>query len=73
MAATIHLLAAIENGGYFESDVSKDNLFRDQLVSTPYQLDRGGNVRPLEGPGLGVELDETFLAAHPVIEGPAYV
>ena len=73
MAATIHLLAAIENGGYFESDVSKDNLFRDQLVSTPYQLDRGGNVRPLEGPGLGVELDETFLAAHQVIEGPAYV
>ena len=73
MAATIHLLAAIENGGYFEADVSKDNLFRDQLVSTPYKLDREGNVKPLEGPGLGVELDETFLAAHPVIEGPAYV
>ncbi len=73
MAATIHLLAAIENGGYFEADVSKDNLFRDQLVSTPYKLDREGNVTPLEGPGLGVELDETFLAAHPVIEGPAYV
>ena len=73
MAATIHLLAAIENGGYFEADVSKDNLFRDQLVSTPCKLDREGNVKPLEGPGLGVELDETFLAAHPVIEGPAYV
>ncbi len=73
MAATIHLLAAIENGGYFEADVSKDNLFRDQLVSTPYTLDREGNVKPLEGPGLGVELDENFLAAHPVIEGPAYV
>ncbi len=73
MAATIHLLAAIENGGYFEADVSKDNLFRDQLVSAPCQLDREGNVKPLEGPGLGVELDETFLAAHPVIEGPAYV
>ncbi len=73
MAATIHLLAAIENGGYFEADVSKDNLFRDQLVSAPCKLDREGNVKPLEGPGLGVELDETFLAAHPVIEGPAYV
>src|SRR5205823_10996924 len=29
MAATIHVLAAIDNGGYFEGDVSKNNLFRD--------------------------------------------
>ncbi len=28
----IHLLAAIDNGGYFEGDVSKGNLFRDSLV-----------------------------------------
>jgi len=32
MAASIHLLAAIDNGGYFEGDVSKGNLFRDSLV-----------------------------------------
>jgi len=73
MAATIHFLAAIENGGYFEADVSKDNLFRDSLVSTPYKVDGDGNVLPLEGHGIGVELDESFLQAHPVIEGPAYV
>lgn len=73
MAATIHFLAAIENGGYFEADVSKNNLFRDSLVSTPYQVDAGGNVVPLEGHGIGVDLDEGFLQAHPVIEGPAYV
>ncbi len=73
MAATIHFLAAIENGGYFEADVSKNNLFRDELVSTPYVLDRDGNVAPLEAPGIGVEVDEGFLKAHPVIEGPAYV
>jgi hypothetical protein len=30
-------------------------------------------VQPLEGPGLGLEVDEGFLAAHPVIDGPAYV
>jgi D-galactarolactone cycloisomerase len=30
-------------------------------------------VRPLEGPGIGVEIDEKFLEAHPVIEGPGYV
>jgi D-galactarolactone cycloisomerase len=73
MAATIHFLAAIENGGYFEADISKNNLFRDKLVSTPYKTDSEGNVVPLEGYGIGVELDENFLQAHPVIEGPAYV
>jgi D-galactarolactone cycloisomerase len=73
MAATIHFLAAIENGGYFEADISKNNLFRDKLVSAPYRIDRDGNVAPLEAPGIGVEVDEGFLKAHPVIEGPAYV
>jgi D-galactarolactone cycloisomerase len=74
MAATIHLLAAIDNGGYFEGDVSRGNLFRDRLVSpAPYAIDRDGFVAPLEGPGLGLEVDEEFLKKHPVIEGPAYV
>ncbi|MEX0959238.1 MAG: mandelate racemase/muconate lactonizing enzyme family protein [Burkholderiales bacterium] len=74
MAASIHFLAAIENAGYFEADVSKNNLFRDQLVaSQPYEVDKSGCVKPLEAPGIGLEVDEAFLAAHPVIEGPAYV
>jgi L-alanine-DL-glutamate epimerase-like enolase superfamily enzyme len=73
MAATIHFLCAIDNPGYFEGDVSKANLFRDELVSTPYQVGRDGCVRPLEAPGIGVEVDEGFLERHPVIEGPAYV
>ena len=73
MAASIHFLAAIDNGGYFEGDVSKNNLYRDRLVSTPFEVDCEGNVRPLEAPGIGVEVDESFLAAHPPIEGPGYV
>ena len=73
MAATIHFLAAINNAGYFEADVSQNNLFRDELVSTPYRLDVKGSVLPLEEPGIGVEVDEDFLSAHPVIEGPGYV
>jgi L-alanine-DL-glutamate epimerase-like enolase superfamily enzyme len=73
MAATIHLLCAIDNPGYFEGDVSKGNLFRDELVSTPYRVGSDGCVRPQEGPGLGLEVNEAFLTAHPVIEGPAYV
>jgi len=73
MAATIHFLAAIDNGGYFEGDVSRNNYFRDTLTSTPYTIGRDGCVRPLEKAGIGLEVDEDFLAAHPVIEGPAYV
>lgn len=73
MAATIHFLAAIDNGGYFEGDASHNNLFRDQLVSTPYTLDATGCVRPLEQPGIGLEVDEEFLHKHPVIDGPGYV
>lgn len=73
MAASIHLLAAIENGGYFEADVSKMNLFRDQLTQVPYEIGKDGCVRPIDRPGIGLELDESFLAKHPVIEGPSYV
>ncbi|MCW2582775.1 MAG: mandelate racemase/muconate lactonizing enzyme family protein [Klenkia sp.] len=73
MAATIHLLAAVDNGGYFEADVSRRNRFRDELVSTPYQLAADGTVSPLTAPGLGVEVDEDFLRAHPLVDGPSYV
>jgi len=74
MAASIHVLAALDDPGYFEGDVSRNNLFRDAMVSpAPYTVDSGGHVHPLEGPGLGLEVDEDFLIAHPVIEGPSYV
>jgi L-alanine-DL-glutamate epimerase-like enolase superfamily enzyme len=72
-AASIHFLAAIDNGGYFEGDVSKANKFRDDLVSRPYEVDKDGNVWPLEKPGLGLEVDERFLSKHPPIEGPGYI
>jgi D-galactarolactone cycloisomerase len=43
------------------------------LGSEPWKIDENGCVRPLDKPGIGVEIDEKFLAAHPVIEGPGYV
>ncbi len=73
MAATVHFLAAIDNGGYFEGDVSRGNRFRDELASRPYEVGSDGCVRPLEAPGIGVEVDEAFLEKYPVIEGPSYV
>jgi L-alanine-DL-glutamate epimerase-like enolase superfamily enzyme len=72
-AASIHFLAAIDNGGYFEGDVSRANKFRDELVENPGSVDRDGNVWPLDKPGLGLEVNEEFLAKHPPIEGPGYV
>ncbi|NYT49455.1 mandelate racemase/muconate lactonizing enzyme family protein [Parapusillimonas granuli] len=73
MAATVHFLCAVDNPGYFEADASRNNLLRDELVHAPYALDGNGCVRPLEAPGIGVEVDEEFLLKHPPIEGPAYV
>ncbi|MGE0215605.1 mandelate racemase/muconate lactonizing enzyme family protein [Mycolicibacterium sp.] len=73
MAATVHLLASIDNAGYFEADVSEFNPFRDDMVSQPFSVDDAGCVRPLERPGIGIDVDEAFLAAHPLIDGPSYV
>jgi L-alanine-DL-glutamate epimerase-like enolase superfamily enzyme len=73
MAASVHFLAAIDNGGYFEADVSVGNRFRDELTSRPYELGADGTVRPLELPGIGVEVNEEFVRKHPVIEGSSYV
>jgi D-galactarolactone cycloisomerase len=72
MAATIHLLASIDNAGFFETDASKNNPFRDKLANLPYKVAADGCVRPLDGPGLGLEIDEKFLAAHPLIEGSSF-
>ncbi|WP_431281540.1 mandelate racemase/muconate lactonizing enzyme family protein [Humitalea sp. 24SJ18S-53] len=72
-AASIHFLCAIDNAGYFEADVSVGNLFRDALVSEPWRIGADGCVRPNEGPGIGVDVDEEWLRAHPAIEGPGYV
>jgi len=73
MAASIHLLAAVDNPGYYEADVAHHNPFRDHLGGTADSLDANGCVRPPEGPGLGIEVDEAFVDAHPLIDGPCYV
>ncbi len=73
VAASIHYLCSIDNAGYFEADLSAHNPFRDQLCNWQAEVDENGNVRPPEGPGLGVEIDEAVLADLPLIDGPGYV
>ena len=73
MSASIHLLAAVDNGGYFEGDVTAYNPFRDDMGQRPFDVTSGGFVLPLEAPGIGIEVDERFLAKYPLIEGPCYV
>lgn len=64
-AASIHFLAGMESPGYFEADVSEANRFRDELVVTPWRLESDGTVLPSDKPGLGIEVDETFLQKWP--------
>ena len=74
MATTIQFLCAVDNPGYFEGDVTLLNPFRDQLCDkAPYQLDDKGCVRPHEGVGIGLKIDQHFIDEHPLIEGPCYV
>ncbi len=73
MAASLHFLSAIENGGYYEADVSKVNEFRDRLCSPVLEPAGDGCFLAPDAPGIGVEVDEDFIRAHPVIEGACYV
>jgi len=74
MATTIHYLCAVDNPGYFEGDVTSFNPFRDHLADrAPYALDAEGCVRPYDAIGVGLKIDQNFIAEHPLIEGPCYI
>jgi D-galactarolactone cycloisomerase len=68
----VHYLASVDNAWYFEADGSADNPLRTAACSASYTLAGDGTVLPLEGPGLGVDVDEDFLRAHPLTTGPAW-
>lgn len=71
-AASLHFLAATENGGYFEACVSKFNPFRD-MFGPIFEIGKDGCVEPPTGPGLGIEVDESIFEKFPVVDGPGYV
>lgn len=73
MVASLHLLAAIDNPGYFEADATGINPFRTELAQGVLEVGADGCIAPPETPGLGVDVDEAFLKRHPLIEGACYV
>ena len=70
-AASVHFLAAVDNAGYFEACVSRHNPFRDMFGPT-FEVGRDGCVEPLDGPGLGLDVDEEVFKQFPAIDGPGY-
>ncbi len=73
IAASLHTLASVDNAGYFEADLSRYNPLRDELCSWTANIRDDGTVSSPDGPGLGVEIDESQLAKFPLIDGPGYV
>ena len=60
-AANVQLGACIPNLLMLETI---ETPFHDRLVKNPIRVE-AGHIIPPQGPGLGVELDEAFAAAHP--------
>jgi D-galactarolactone cycloisomerase len=73
MSVCLSLLTACSNALIYEADLSAFNPFRDELVSPVPRVDRDGFVEAFDGPGLGVEVDESLFGRYPGIPGPCYV
>jgi galactonate dehydratase len=63
--AAVHLLAAIPNALVLER-MEPDWAGRAETLSTAL-VARDGHLEVPEGPGLGVRIDEAFVAAHPSV------
>ncbi len=75
MAASLHLLSAIDNGGYFEADVTRFNPLRDGFgaAAERFHPQRAAHVSAPEGPGLGVAPEPDVFERFPPIAGAGYV
>jgi D-arabinonate dehydratase/D-galactarolactone cycloisomerase len=60
LAACLQLLYALPNGEYFEVD-QDPSPWREEIIKAPLYTMEGGEVAPVDRPGLGLELDEAAL------------
>ncbi len=72
-AAMLSLETACMNTLVYEAGVAAFNPFRDALVSRSPVVGSDGCVEAFDGPGLGVEVDESLFEKYPGIPGPCYV
>ncbi len=80
IATNLQLLLAMPDlpGGLYPSQpylehVTTPNPFQDGVLKTPLNIEgqvkaSGGYAKPLQGPGLGIEIDRNFLEEHSVDE-----
>jgi L-alanine-DL-glutamate epimerase-like enolase superfamily enzyme len=73
MTAAVQFLSAIENGGYFEADCSRNNPLRDELIDPPIRVANDGTISPSEKPGIGVDVNEDMIRHYAGVEGPSFV
>jgi len=59
LAASLHLAAALKNSSVMELDCT-ENPLRSELLKEPLEA-QNGFMRPPQGPGLGIELDQRAL------------
>ena len=64
VSATLNVITAIGNVAYFEFDVW-DTPIRKGVANNPI-IAENGYVKVPDGPGLGIELNEDFLAEYSV-------
>jgi L-alanine-DL-glutamate epimerase-like enolase superfamily enzyme len=67
------LLSPHSNALIYEADLSALNPFRDDPVHPRASIGPDGYVEPFDGPGLGIEVDESVFGRYTGIPGPRYV
>ncbi len=73
MAASLHFLSVIPNGGYFEADMTAYNPFRDVFGAGSLEGTHAAQFYAPDSPGIGIDFDPAMLDAFPAITGPGYV
>jgi L-alanine-DL-glutamate epimerase-like enolase superfamily enzyme len=63
LAANLHLLASIPNGGWVEFD-QNPNALREELILQPFRIDKDGCVALPERPGLGIVLNSDIIERY---------
>lgn len=64
LAAAIHVTCSIPNSEFVEYDQTDYNKLVTDMVENPFELDEEGYVSPNDRPGLGIELDESFIETY---------